>query len=191
MTARPALLLLLLGLVAVLIAACGGDTRRGEAEQGEATTAPGVAPVPETSPPTASEPPQVTKITDPVRRAYVTKVDAVCRRFDPERTKEQELVGMSTGPTEAVKAYEGTISLGWQELREVEAIAAPPSDRALLTANVFDPIRSQLALRARIRDALAAADVPLLRRLRAELDNSTRALAGFARGYGFRDCGEE
>lgn len=90
-----------------------------------------------------------------------------------------------------MKAYDDSISLGRRELRQIEAIAEPPGDATLLKANVFDPIRAQLALRARIRDALAAADVPLLRRLRTELDNSTRTLTGFARGYGFRVCGEE
>lgn len=193
MTGRLLSLLALVGLVAVLLAACGGDTRRGEAEQAETTTAPapGVAETSETSQPTTSGPLQVTKVTDPVRRAYVNRVDAICGRMDPERTKEQERVGTATDTTEAVNTYEGSIKLGWRELREIEAIAEPPSDKALLAANVFGPIRSQLALREQIRDALAATDVPLLRRLRAELDNSTRALTGFARGYGFRTCGEE
>lgn len=191
MTGRLALLLGLLGIVAVLVAGCGGDTRRGEAEQGETTTAPSVAKTPESSGSTTGGAVQVTKITDPVRRAYVTRVDAVCSRIDPERTKEQEQVAASTDPAEAAKDYDGSIRLGWRELREIEAIAEPPTDKALLAANVFDPIRRQLALREQIRDALAATDVPLLRRLRAELDNSTRALTGFARGYGFRSCGEE
>lgn len=191
MTGRLASILVLLGLAAVLLAGCGGDKRRGEAEQTEATSPPSAAETPASSQAPAGAQPQVTKVTDPVRRAYITRVDAVCRQIEPERAKEQERVGTSSEPTEAVKAYESSISLGWRELRRIEAIAEPPGDAALLKANVFDPIRGQLALRARIRDALAAADVPLLRRLRAELDNSTRALTGFARGYGFRVCGEE
>jgi hypothetical protein len=60
-----------------------------------------------------------------------------------------------------------------------------------MKANVFEPIRGQLALRESIAKALAATDIPRLRLLRAELDNSTRTLTGFARGYGFRVCGEE
>lgn len=191
MTSRLASILVLLGLATVLLAGCGGDKRRGEAEQTGATSPPSAAETPASSPAPSGERPQVTKVTDPVRRAYIARVDAICRRIEPERTKEQERVGTSTGPTEAVKAYEGSISLGWRELRQIEALAEPPGDARLLRANVFDPIRGQLALRARIRDALAAANVPLLRRLRTELDNSTRALTGFARGYGFRVCGEE
>ena len=97
----------------------------------------------------------------------------------------------SADTTEAVKAYDDTIALGWRELRQIRALPPPPGDAALVKANVIDPVKGQLVLRARIRDALAAADVPLLRRLRAELDNSTRALTGFARGYGFQVCGEE
>jgi hypothetical protein len=188
---RPASILVLLGLLALLLAGCGGDKRRGEAEQTEATSPPSAAEVPASSPAPSGERPQVTKVTDPARRTYVARVDAVCRRTEPERVKEQERVGTATGPAEAAKAYEGSISLGWQELRQIEAIAEPPGDATMLKANVFDPIRGQLALRARIRDALAAAEVPLLRRLRTELDNSTRTLTGFARGYGFRVCGEE
>lgn len=175
----------------MLVAGCGGDKRRGEAEQAEATSPTSAAAAPASSPAPSGGKPQVTKVADPARRAYVTRVDAVCRRIEPERAKEQERVGTSTEPDEAVKAYEGSIALGWRELRRIEAIAEPPGDAALLKANVIDPIRGQLALRARIRDALAAADVPLLRRLRTELDNTTRALTGFARGYGFRVCGEE
>ncbi len=191
MTSRLTTILLLLGLVAAVFAGCGGDTRRGEAERTEASTRPSAAETPESSQPPSGEPPQVANVTDPVRRAYVRRVDAVCRRIDPERANEQEKVGTATGPGEAVRAYEGSISLGWRELREIEAIAEPPGETKLLRANVIDPIRGQLALKAQIRDALAAADVPVLRRLRSELDNSIRALAGFARGYGFGVCGEE
>ncbi len=63
---------------------------------------------------------------------------------------------------------------------------APPC-----AANLFDPISRQLVLRRQIRNALAAVDVPRLRQLRGELDNLTVALTAFARGYGFRVCGEE
>jgi hypothetical protein len=191
MAGRLSSILVLLGLVAVLLAGCGGDKRRGEAEQTEATSPPSAAETPASSPAPSGGRLQVTKVTDPARRAYIAQVDAVCRRIEPERAKEQERVGTSTEPAEAVKAYEDSINLGWRELRRIEAIAEPPGDATLLKANVLDPIKGQLALRARIRGALAAADVPLLRRLRTELDNSGRALTGFARGYGFRVCGEE
>ncbi len=134
---------------------------------------------------------QVAKVTDPARRAYVARVDAICSKIDPERAREQERVGASSQPTEAVKAYDDTIALGWRELRQIRALPPPPGDAALVKANIIDPVKGQLALRARIGNALAAADVPLLRQLRAELDNSTRALTGFARGYGFHVCGEE
>ncbi|MGE5409150.1 MAG: hypothetical protein ACM3NV_11120 [Syntrophothermus sp.] len=132
----------------------------------------------------------MTRVTDPARRAYVARVDAICARLDPERTREQERVGTSAGPAEAVRAYDDTIAVGWRQLRQIEAVPPPPGDAALLKANVFDPVRSQLALRRRIGAALAAADVARLRVLRAELDNSARAMTGFARGYGFRVYGE-
>lgn len=190
MTARLASVLLLALLVASF-AGCGGDKRRGESEATEATTQPRAAQSPEATAPRSTEPVRVTKVTDPARRAYVARVDAVCAQIDPERAKEQERVGSSTDSTQAAKAYNGTIALGWRELRRIEAIPEPASERAVLKANVFEPIKGQLALREQIRSALAAANVPMVRRLRAELDNSTRALTGFARGYGFRTCGEE
>lgn len=188
--ARLASILLLLGLLVLLLTGCGGDQRRGEAEGEETTTPAGAVSAPESSPQQTGEP-QVTKVTDPVRRAYVRRVDAICRRLDPERTKGREEVQSAATSVEAANFYEDSISAGWRELREIEAVPAPPVDAALLKADVLDPIRAQLALKAQIREALAVADVPELRRLRTELDNSSRALTGFARGYGFQVCGEE
>ena len=182
--------ILLLGLVAAVFAGCGGDTRRGEAERTEATTRPSAVQTPESSQPPSGD--RCGWRRSPIRFAAPTSAGRRGLRRDRPRAREGAGEGRNRhGPAEAVKAYEGTIALGWRELREIEAIAEPPGERRLLRANVFDPIRGQLALKAKIRDALAAADVPLLRRLRSELDNSIRALAGFARGYGFGVCGEE
>jgi hypothetical protein len=186
MTARGASIVLLGVLALLLLVGCGGDTRRGETETSEAAGA-GAG---ETNVPAPGGPVRVTRITDPARRAYVTHVDAICGRVDPERTTRQEGVATSTNTAEAARAYDDTIALGWRELRKIEAVPPPPGDAALLKANVFEAVRAQLALRAAMSKALAAEEVTLLRRLRAELDNSTRALTGFARGYGFRVCGE-
>lgn len=175
-------------LISAFVVGCGGDTRRGETESTAAVSPAG-------NPTTRSQnaapgPVTVTKISDPARRAYVARVDSVCGHLDRERSTEQGKVASSKLTSEAVKAYDDTIALGWKELRQIEAIRTPPGERAVLRANVFDVIRSQLALRRRISGALAAVDVPRLRVLRAEADNMTRALTGFARGYGFRVCGE-
>jgi hypothetical protein len=190
MTVRLASVLVLALLVASF-AGCGGDKRRGESEATEATTRPSAAQSPESAAPHSTEPVRVTKVTDPARRAYVARVDSICAQIDPERAKEQERVGSAADPAQAARTYGDTIALGWRELRRIEAIPAPAGEKAVLKANVFEPIKGQLALRDQIRGALAAANVPLVRRLRAELDNSTRALTGFARGYGFQTCGEE
>ncbi len=176
-------------LLAAVVAGCGGDTRRGEAESTAAATGATLREPASQGGPRA--PVLAAKVTDPARRAYVSRVDAVCGRLDPERGAERERVRAASGTPAAVRAYDDTISLGWKELRQIEAIPAPPGDRALLQANVFDPIRRQLALRGRIGSALGALDVPRLRVLRTEMDNLTRALSGFARGYGFRVCGED
>ncbi|HEY5333718.1 MAG TPA: hypothetical protein VIJ21_09245, partial [Solirubrobacterales bacterium] len=164
----------------------------GEAEGTQATTQSGGGSEVESAPSSSSGGPvSVTKVTDPVRRAYIGKVDAVCGQIDPERSKNQSRVGTAADVAEASKAYDETIALGWKELRQIEAIPRPPGEDPLLEANVFEPIRGQLALRESIAKALAATDVPRLRLLRGELDNSTRTLTGFARGYGFSVCGEE
>ena len=93
---------------------------------------------------------------------------------------------------EASKAYDGRRSRSdGRSSAQIEAIPRPPGEEKLLKANVFEPIRGQLALRESIAKALAATDIQRLRLLRAELDNSTRTLTGFARGYGFSVCGEE
>lgn len=190
MTVRLASVLVL-ALLLANFAGCGGDKRRGESETTEATTQPSAVQSPESTAPRSTEPVRVTKVTDPARRAYVARVDAICAQIDPERAKEQERVGSSTDSAQAARTYDDTIVLGWRELRRIEAIPEPAGEKAVLKANVIEPIKGQLALRERIRSALAEANVPLVRRLRAELDNSTRALTGFARGYGFRTCGEE
>ena len=174
---RQALILLLALPIALGAAGCGGDTRRGESETSEATAAGGPA--------------IATRVTDPARRAYVARVDAVCRRFDPERSKTQERVANASLPAEAAKTYDETIGLGRSELRRIEAIPAPPGEDELLRTNVFDVIRRELAIRGEIGGALSATDVPRLRRLRGELDSLSRSLGGFARGYGFRVCGED
>lgn len=177
-------------LVAPTMAGCGGDTRRAESETTEAGTSPAVVPPVPRSRAGAGGPVVATTVTDPARRSYVARVDAICRRLDPERSKAQARVGESARPDEAAKAYDDTTALGWRELRQIEAIPTPPGEDELLRANVFNPIRRQLAIRRQISRALAETDIPQLRRLRNELDNLSRALGGFARGYGFQVCGE-
>ncbi len=132
----------------------------------------------------------VAAVTDPRRRAYISRTDRICRSLDPERGAERKRVREAADAQAAAKAYEEGTTLGDKELKQLEAVAPPPGDAALLRANVFDPVRRQLALRAQIRAALAAVDVPRLRALRTQLDDISRALSAFARGYGWRACGE-
>ena len=180
------------GLIAAIAAAvalvgCGGDSRRAETEPA------GSNPVP-----AGSESPQagrraavpVAAIADPRRRAYVRRTDRICSQFDNERNSERERVREAADVSGAERAYERGTVLGRSELRQLEAVPAPPGDDALLQANVFAPVRSQLALRAQMRTALAEVDLPRLRALRARLDDISRALSAFARGYGWRSCGE-
>ncbi len=170
------------------LSGCGGDTRRGETETTSAVATQPVAPAP-TRQGTAANPPVAT-IADPRRRAYVARTDRICRSLDSERNTERERVREAADLQGAEKAYEQGTALGNAELKRLEAVAPPPGDAAVLRANVFDPVRRQLALRAQIRSAYAAVDLPRLRALRAQLDEISRALSAFARGYGWRACGE-
>jgi hypothetical protein len=184
--------LLLVGLAVFLalagLSGCGGDTRRGETET---TSPPANSPAASVPLPngTRARPP-VAAIADPRRRAYVARTDRICRSLDSERNSERQRVREAADLQGATKAYEQGTVLGGEELKRLEAVAPPPGDAAVLRANVFDPVRRQLALRTRIRAALAAVDLPRLRALRAQLDDISRALSAFARGYGWRTCGE-
>ncbi len=190
MTARMSIIsATLAATVALLAAGCGGETRRAESET-VASTQP-TSHQPTQTAPAHQGPVAAAEATDPQRRRYVTRVDQVCARLDPERTKETERVGTSANAGEAATRYGDTIALGERQLAAIEAIPAPPRDRATLRANVFNVIKQQLAVRRELKAALAAADVPRVRRLRADLDNLTRSLTGFARGYGFQSCGED
>lgn len=168
----------------VVLAGCGADTRRAETQTAATTTA-------ATATAVQPGPTLATKITDPQRRAYVARVDRICARLDPERSAVGERVAKSADAREAAAAYEKTITLGSSQLRQIEAVPAPPRDRAALRADVFAVISRQLVIRQQIKTALAAADVTRLQSLRLELDGLTRSLAAFARGYGFQVCGEE
>ena len=181
-------LLVLCGLALALVApsGCGGDKRRAEGE----STATQTTHTAGTTSVGGQQSVPATAVTDPRRRAYIAKTDRICRSVDPERNTARERVGESADTQEAARSYEEGTALGTSELKRLEAVPAPRGDDKLLRANVFGPVRQQLALRAQIRVALATADVPRLRVLRAELDNIGRALAGFARGYGWRACGE-
>ena len=184
MTARRPLTVVAAVAALTLLAGCGGDTGRAEtptASTGGASAA-SVAQ-------TASAVP--TAVTDPRRRAYVTRVDQICTRLDPERNAVRNQVAKAPDAREAATAYQETITLGARQLRQIEAIPAPQRDRAALQANVFDVVSRQLVIRRQMRTALAASDVADLQSLRLQLDDLTRSLAAFARGYGFQACGEE
>lgn len=157
------------------LVACGGEPRR--------------EPVRELSTPTVSEPPGTARVTDPDRSRYVRRVDGVCGRFNPQR--EQALGEAERAPDvqRAAQAYDSNIALAEEQLRGVEAIVAPSTDRALIERNVIDRLRERIALRRALRDDLLASDTASAERHRAQLDALTIALQAFARGYGFRTCG--
>jgi hypothetical protein len=100
-------------------------------------------------------------------------------------------VARSTDVQEASKAYEDTITSGEAELRRIQAVPPPPGESRLLRANVFDVINRQLALRGEIRNALPSLDIARLQALQGQLDDLSRSVTAFARGYGFRVCGED
>ena len=174
-------------IVLALLAGCGGDTRRSESEGGRTALTP-TAQAPAQSKP---GPVVITKVTDPARRAYIARVDRICSNLDTERNSARERVAGAADPQEASTAYEDTIATGEAELRRIQAVPAPPGEAQLLRTNVFDVIRRQLALRAEIRNTLPSLNVTRLQALQAQLDDLSRSVTAFARGYGFRVCGED
>ena len=173
-------------LFASLLAGCGGDARRADLGDTTTTTQAAVAARTGSAPAVSAVP------ATPARRSYVARVDSVCARMDPERNRARRHAEMATDMAGTVKAYDDSISLGERQLRRIEAIPPPPGDAKLLRANVFDVINQQLAVRRQMRDALAANQgLSEVQQLRARLDDLTRTLVGFARGYGFQTCGED
>lgn len=174
-------------LALAILAGCGGDSRRAESEGGQTVA----ATTTQTTQVSRPKPVAVAKVTDPARRAYIARVDRICSNLDPERGSARERVAGSTDVREASKAYEDTISSGEAELRRIQAVPPPPGESQLLRANVFDVINQQLALRGEIRNALPSLDITRLQALQGQLDDLSRSVTAFARGYGFRVCGED
>ncbi len=159
----------------VPIAGCGGEAQR--------------APVRELSTPSVTQAAGSARVTDPVRARYVQQVDRVCARYNPQREKALSEAEHASDNARAVSAYDGNIALAQAQLRGVEAIAPPTTDRVLIQHNVVDRLRQRLALRLALRTDLLDSNPASAQRHRAQLDASLIALEAFARGYGFRICG--
>jgi hypothetical protein len=172
-----------LALALLAVASCCGDSRRASQENVRGSTQTS------TTPAVGGGPIVPASVTDPRRRAYIARVDAVCKRLDPERNNAREKA--SGDAAQVLKGYDDSVALGASQLSEIEAIKPPPADAAALRANVFDVIRQQLAVRRQIATALAGADTARVAALQQQLDALTRSLTGFARGYGFKVCGTD
>ena len=158
-----------------LLTACGGESGR--------------APVREVSTPTVVQAAGAARVTDPARARYVQQVDSVCSRYNPRRERAVSDAAGATDVPHAVAAYDDNIGLAEAQLRGVEAITVPSTDRALIQHNVVDRLRERLALRRALRTDLQDSDATSAQQDRARLDASLIALEAFARGYGFRVCG--
>jgi hypothetical protein len=174
---------------ALLLAGCGGDQRRASESSIDATAGAAARPVAASVTGGALEATVSAPVTDPARRLYVARVDRVCGRIDPERNRERE---DSNGALDDVaRRYVVASVLSGRELREIEAIAPPRGDARALKANVFDVIVRQLSIRTQIHQAILTRDLATVEARQSDLDDLTRQLAGFARGYGFRVCGKD
>ncbi len=180
-----ALCALAVAIAIPLLTACGGETGRAE-------TSTTVAQTPDYGSGTQlATTPSTANVNDPARRAYIARVDGVCRKLDRERNAAREQAASGAETSAGTQAYDDSIALGWRQLHAIEAIQTPPGDAKLLRTNVYDVLRRQLAIRRQMGGALAETDVPQLQTLRTQLDSLTQSLLGFARGYGFRVCGED
>jgi hypothetical protein len=169
----------------VILAACGGEAGRGE------TSTVVVAPAHVRAGQQLSETPVTARVSDPVQRAYVSKVDAICKKLDRERNSAREQAAAGAESAAGTRAYDDTIALGERQLREIRSVQPPPGESKLLRTNVFDVLDKQLQIRREMRTALGESDLPKLQKLRIQLDSLTQSLLGFARAYGFRVCGED
>ena len=176
-----------LAVGAVGLAACGGDTNRAETTT-TVTTGPTASAA---AAPQLAHAPATAAVSDPARRAYVRRVDGVCRRLDSKRNAARERAAEGVDEAQGAQAYDDSIALGERQLREIEAIPVPPGESQLLRTNVFDVLHRQLQLRREMQSALGDQDVESLQVMRSQLDSLTQSLLGFARGYGFRVCGED
>jgi hypothetical protein len=158
-----------------ILTGCGGESGR--------------EPVRQVSTPTVIQPAGTARVKDPVRARYVEAVDRVCSRYNPRRERAVSEAEGAPDVDQAVAAYDDNIGLAEAQLRGVEAIAVPSTDRALIKHNVVDRLRERLALRRALRTDLRDSDSAGAQRDRAHLDASLIALEAFARGYGFRVCG--
>ena len=158
-----------------VLTGCGGESKR--------------APVREVSTPTVAQSAGTARVTDPVRARYVQEVDRVCSRYNPRRERAVSDAERAPDVSHAVAAYDDNIGLAEAQLRGVEGITVPTTDRALIQHNVVDRLRERLALRRALRTDLQDSDAASAQQDRARLDASLIALEAFARGYGFRVCG--
>jgi hypothetical protein len=174
---------------ALLLTGCGADQRRASESSIDATAGVTARPVAATGTAGRFEATVSVPVTDPARRTYVARVDRVCGRIDPERNKERE--DSNGALNDVARRYAVASVLSGRELREIEAITPPRGDAPALKTNVFDVIVRQLAIRKQIHQALLERDLASVEARQSDLDDLTRLLAGFARGYGFKVCGTD
>ena len=174
---------------ALLLTGCGADRRRASESSTDATAGVTARPVAATGTPGRFEAAVSVPVTDPARRAYIARVDRVCRRIDPERNKQRE--DSNGALSDVARRYAVASVLSGRELREIEAITPPQGEARALKTNVFNVIIRQLAIRNQIHQAILERSLITVQARQSELDGLTRLLAGFARGYGFKVCGTD
>lgn len=174
---------------ALLLTGCGADQRRASDSSINATTSVTARTVSATGTGGAYEAPVSAPVTNPARRVYVARVDRICGRIDPERNKERQ--NPHGALNDVARRYVVASALSARELHEIEAIAPPRGDARALKTNVFDVIARQLSIRNQIHQAIISRDLATVEARQSDLDDLTRLLAGFARGYGFKICGTD
>lgn len=175
---RTFLALVAVGANILVLSACGGEPRRAVSYTTVVST------------PDVGEPSDTARVIDPARAAYIRRVDAVCARINPERERAISGVGSAGDNAHAEQSMKQSIVLAEQQLREVAAVKPPAADRQLIASNVIDRLKTRLGLRRKLAVDLRDDDVGDASRNRAQLDALTIALRSFARGFGFRVCGE-
>jgi hypothetical protein len=117
--------------------------------------------------------------SSPTRAAFVSKADAVCKKFNDDSDKLSATLTATSTEADFVKLVkEQLVPLFKKQLADVRAIGFPEADKVELNRLVTDA--------EKLADEIAADPVKFVNRETDPLEDISRALAA----YGMTECGE-
>ena len=161
---------LALALAALSLASCGGDENGGTTTDTEATEA-------------------VTPTTEATisKEEFIEQADAICTQSGDAQAEAQSVLETATGPEDVASAYEGLAEVFEGVNDEIDSLARPEGDEALIddlssTQNEAAALVRELAAAVRAEDQAEAETIATeFERLRAETGEIVDS-------YGFEVC---